>query len=90
MSKNVIHYEPHQALFVDDRDPLIFYEAITDFAIKHLDHEGKLYFEMNEKYGTELVTLLKQRSFTDIILKKDINGKNRILCCTLQGHNIRY
>ena len=77
MKKNVLDYEPHTALFVDDCEPLIFYDKIADFAKKHLEKEGILYFEINERFGTEMNFLLSQKGFNSSIIQ-DINGKNRI------------
>lgn len=83
MQKNVLDYEPHLALFVDNDDPLLFYKAITDKAIKNLNPEGKIYFEINEKYGFEIKELLEKKGFKNVELIKDINDKNRILRGTL-------
>ena len=48
MHENVLDFEPHLALFVENETPLIFYVAIANFALEHLKQEGKLYFEINE------------------------------------------
>lgn len=82
MQKNVLDHEPGTALFVEDSDPLVFYRFIAEYAQKHLTRDGKLFFEINEKYGDELAGLLQQKAFKNILLKKDINDKNRILCCS--------
>lgn len=79
MSANVLNYEPHLALFVPDDNPLIFYKGIANFAIKHLKPQGKLYLEINEYFGEETKELLEKKGFKDVVLIKDINGKNRIL-----------
>lgn len=79
MENNVLDHEPHTALFVSDHDPLIFYRTIVDLASKQLKPNGKLYFEINENLGQETVELLKQNSFQNIQLLKDINGKNRMI-----------
>jgi len=79
MDKNVLDHEPHTALFVSDHDPLIFYRAIAEFALLHLKNNGKLYFEINESLGNEMVNLLEQKGFNSICLKSDINGKNRMI-----------
>ncbi|MCO6499307.1 MAG: peptide chain release factor N(5)-glutamine methyltransferase [Vicingus serpentipes] len=83
MSKNVVDYEPHIALFVPDRNPLLFYEAITDFAILNLKENGKLYFEINEKYGAEVVNLLRVKGMKNVVLHQDMNGKDRMVSCFL-------
>jgi release factor glutamine methyltransferase len=79
MLPNVLQHEPHLALFVPDDDPLIFYRAIADFAIKHLDTNGSLYLEINENLGEETVQLLKQMGFKKIELRQDLNGKDRMI-----------
>jgi len=79
MPKNVIEYEPHIALFVPDTDPLIFYSTIADLAINQLKPGGKLYFEINEQFGNETTHLLSLKGFKNIIVRKDINGKVRMI-----------
>lgn len=78
MSKNVLDYEPHLALFVDDKDPLLFYSSISDFAMHNLARDGKLYFEINETLGTEVRNLLEKKGFKNVTIKKDMSGKDRI------------
>ena len=79
MNSNVLDFEPGLALFVDNEEPIIFYERIADFALKHLNDAGKLYFEINEKYGLEVMECLKIRNFKDIRIIKDLSGKDRIV-----------
>jgi len=79
MLKNVVDYEPHIALFVPDADPLVFYRTIADLALIKLNPGGKLYFEINEQFGNETAELLALRGFINITLKKDINGKERMI-----------
>lgn len=79
MQKNVLDYEPELALFVSDEKPLIFYERIADFALIHLRKQGRLYFEINEAFGKECMEMLQGKGFSDIILKKDIHGKDRMI-----------
>ncbi|WP_372755971.1 class I SAM-dependent methyltransferase, partial [Labilibaculum sp.] len=79
MEKNVLDHEPHTALFVSDDDPLLFYRNIANFALSNLKKDGKLYFEINESLGKEMVTLLEQKQFRQVRLIQDINGKNRII-----------
>ena len=79
MQKNVLEHEPHLALFVNDNNPLIFYKAIADFALKNLKLTGKLYFEINENLGFETKEILEQKGFKNVELIEDMNGKNRIL-----------
>ena len=79
MQENVLNYEPHLALFVSNDNPLLFYKAITLFALKHLNPNGKIYFEINEAYGNDVADLLKENHFTDVVIKKDLNNKDRMV-----------
>jgi release factor glutamine methyltransferase len=79
MERNVLDYEPEIALFVEDSDPLLFYKHIADFALIHLKTEGRLYFEINEAFGMEYVEMLHEKGFFDVELRKDINGKDRMV-----------
>lgn len=83
MHSNVLDHEPHLALFVTDEDPLIFYDAIARFAKEHLKPNGKLYFEINEYLAKEMQEMLSKYQFTNIIIKKDINEKDRMMSATL-------
>lgn len=76
---NVLEYEPHLALFVEDENPLLFYEKIADFAKEHLSDNGKLYFEINQYLGKETSEMLKNKGFKNVILKKDIYGNDRMI-----------
>ena len=79
MDKNVLEYEPHNALFVSDNDPLVYYKEIAKIATNNLNKNGLLFFEINEKYSKQIIELLSNLNFVDIELKKDINGRNRII-----------
>ena len=79
IKSNVLKYEPEIALFVDDNKPIIYYNIILKFAKKSLNNEGKIYFEMNEKYKEELRKLLKKKEYQNVIFKKDFFGKNRFV-----------
>ena len=79
MEKNVVDFEPHVALFVPDNDPLIFYRTIAHFAAAHLHHHGSLYFEINEKMGEATSILLESFGFKDILTRKDLQGKDRMI-----------
>jgi release factor glutamine methyltransferase len=80
MDKNVLEWEPDNALFVSDEDPLIFYRKIVEFAKKYLDNNGLLFFEINEHFGKQMYELMVLKDFTNIELRKDINGKDRMIC----------
>jgi len=79
MHKNVLNFEPHNALFVEDSDPLIFYNYIAQFAFKYLNSKGALFFEINESFGVEIKLILNKLDFVNIELKKDLNGKDRMI-----------
>ena len=79
MQKNVLDFEPHSALFVDDEDPLIFYRTISIFAKKHLNKNGILYFEINEALGKEMREMLSALNFNKIEIIKDLFDKDRIV-----------
>jgi len=76
---NVLEHEPHLALFVPDNDPLLFYRHIALFAKKQLNPNGKLYFEIHRDYGKECMELLASLGFSEIELRKDISGNNRMI-----------
>jgi len=76
---NVLDNEPHLALFVEDGNPLLFYKAITNFAIKKLKDKGSLYFEINQYLGEETQQLLIDANFEAIELLKALNGNDRML-----------
>jgi len=76
---NVLEHEPHLALFVEDDNPLQFYRSICEFAIQNLKTQGALYFEINEYFGDEMVRLLKDFGFSNVELKQDLFGKNRMI-----------
>jgi release factor glutamine methyltransferase len=79
MSKNVLDYEPHLALFVNDNEPLIYYKRIIHLANKYLTKSGYLFFEINEFFSKEIINILEEFQFVNIELKKDINGKERMI-----------
>ncbi|MDR7128432.1 release factor glutamine methyltransferase [Algoriphagus sp. 4150] len=79
MHKNVLDFEPGLALFVSDGDPLIFYRIIAGKGKQLLKRGGKLYFEINEKYGKEVVGLVEDLGFSEVKVLKDLNGKDRIV-----------
>jgi len=81
MQQNVLNYEPAIALFVKDEDPLLFYRTIAKIAEDHLTKEGFLYFEINEYLASDLISLLKNMGFRNVMVKKDIFGKDRMLKC---------
>jgi release factor glutamine methyltransferase len=81
MHQNVTDHEPHIALFVDDHQPLIFYEAIADFALNNLKPNGLLFFEINAHLGKETVDMLTNKGLKNIQLRKDMQNNDRMICC---------
>lgn len=81
IKSNVLQYEPHLALFVEDNDALLFYRKIATLAKKNLSENGKLYFEINQYLGKETVRLLEGMDFKNVILKKDVYGNDRMISC---------
>ena len=79
MQENVLDYEPELALFVEDKNPLIFYKKIASLAIASLNKNGKLFFEINAKFGKETIEMLADIGFVNIELKKDMNDKYRMI-----------
>ena len=75
----MLDYEPHLALFVPDDDPLLFYRAITLFAVKHLTANGRLYFEINQEYPAETASLLEQAGFRKVEVHTDCFDKPRFI-----------
>jgi release factor glutamine methyltransferase len=83
MSKNVLDYEPHLALFVDDTDPLLFYKSIANFAANNLENEGLLYFEIHERMGKAMQAMLKEKGFKSVNILNDFSGKQRFAVASL-------
>ena len=79
IKKNVLDYEPHLALFVEDTDALLFYRKIAQLALKSLSPKGLLFFEINQYLGKETVELLQNLGFKNIELKKDMFGNDRMV-----------
>ena len=82
IKKNVLEFEPHLALFVEDTDALLFYRKIAQLALKNLTANGLLFFEINQYLGKETVELLETLGFKNVELKKDIYGNDRMIKCT--------
>jgi len=81
MQANVLSHEPKAALFVSDQDPLVFYRAIASLAKQFLNPQGELFFEINEYLSKELIKLLEQMGFSEVVVRKDLFGKNRMIRC---------
>jgi len=83
IKNNVLNNEPHMALFVENNNPLVFYNKIAELAKNHLTKNGTLFFEINQYLGKETVELIKLKGFNKIQLKKDIFGRDRIIIASL-------
>lgn len=79
MHRNVLDYEPHEALFVDDTDPLVFYRAIARFAAEHLAPGGAVYVEINRRFGRETADVFSAAGFASVELRKDSAGNPRMI-----------
>jgi len=79
MHPNVLEYEPFEALFVTDEDPLKFYSSITEFSFLHLKRPGSLYLEINERFGTRIKAHILSKGFNSAEVLKDLNGKDRFI-----------
>lgn len=82
MHANVTGHEPEEALFVSDDDPLLFYNAISLYAIHALKPDGALYFEINPRYAEALLSLMRQIGFSNVTLTHDSFGKQRFVKAT--------
>ena len=78
MKPNVLHYEPATALFVPEKDPLLFYKAIAEFGKTHLNKEGSIYCEIHEDMGEETARLFRSYGYYTE-LKKDMQQKDRMI-----------
>ena len=83
IKSNVLQNEPHIALFVSDENPLLFYDKIADFAKQYLTANGLLFLEINQYLAENMTTLLKQKGFKTIELRKDIFGNDRMIKTSL-------
>ncbi len=79
MNRNIIDFEPHQALFVPDADPLVYYKAIALVANKILIPGGLVYLEINEALDKEMLVLFDSAGYTGLKIIPDLSGKQRIL-----------
>ncbi len=83
MNSNVLDFEPPLALFVTDKDPLVFYKAIARRGKSLLKPGGKIFVEINELFGKELKQHFRNEGYSNVSIEKDINNKDRILMAEL-------
>ena len=79
MHRNVTEFEPSEALFVPDEDPLLFYTAIAAFSFLHLLRPGSLYLEINEQFGRQVKEMLLSKGFDKATVLNDLHGKDRFI-----------
>lgn len=79
MHQNVLMHEPHLALFVPNHDPLLFYRKIAQLAQSLLKPNGKIYFEINQRFGVETLKLLTELGYKNSLLLPDIFEKDRMI-----------
>ena len=82
LNQNILDYEPHQALFVPDDDPICFYRRIADFSLDKLVSNGLLYFEINPLFGEAICRILHQKGYRNIDVTQDLLGKERFIKAT--------
>lgn len=78
MKKNVVDHEPHQALFVPDEDPLVFYRALANFGKQRLYEGGSIYCEIHEDQGSAVKELFEKEGYQSVEVRKDMQGKDRM------------
>lgn len=79
MAPNVLDNEPHLALFVPDNNPLLFYEKITEIALKNLTEDGMLFFEINQYLSAETKKMIENKGFKNVTLRKDLQENYRMV-----------
>ena len=78
MRHNVLDYEPAEALFVDDENPLLFYRAVARLADRFLASKGTLYLEINEALANEIRQVVEHYNFSTTLCQ-DFRGKDRFI-----------
>jgi release factor glutamine methyltransferase len=88
IARHVLEHEPHMALFTTNDDPLQFYHAILDFCDLHLMRGGKLFFETHADYAEHVATIMEDHDFTEVMIQKDMQEKNRMVFGTRSGSSL--
>jgi release factor glutamine methyltransferase len=83
MNENVTGFDPGMALFVPDKDPLLFYRSIAEQGRKYIKKGGYLFFEIHENFGSETKEMLESLGYTNIEIRKDLQGKDRMIWAVL-------
>ena len=79
MQPCITEYEPHEALFTPENDPLVFYRQIAAFGKQSLKNRGKIFFEINETFSREVMDVLKHHGYSSLTPRKDIHAKWRMV-----------
>ena len=79
MEKNVLEHEPALALFVPNHDPLLFYKRIAELGLSMLKKQGLLFFEINRRFGAEVVKMLQEKGYQEVELRQDLFGNDRMV-----------
>ena len=79
MERNVLDWEPENALFVPDDDPLLFYRKILSLAKVQMNPEGQIWFEINEAKGEEMLQLCREMGFAKAEILTDFEDKPRFV-----------
>lgn len=77
MDANVLDHEPHEALFVSDNNPLVYYQHIVDWSFHALNENGTLFLEINEDFSSEMKSLCQNYAYVE--LRNDFRGKPRMI-----------
>lgn len=72
-------YEPSQALFVTESDPIRPYKRIEKIASTGLKSGGKVYLELNPLTADEVRDYFKSKGWIDVEVRLDSYGKKRML-----------
>ena len=79
LSLNVREYEPHQALFTPENQPLLFYHKIAEFGKSHLQSGGAVFLELHQNFAEKTKHLFEEKNYKNVEIKKDISGNDRML-----------
>lgn len=79
MAEHVVEFEPGLALFVPDKDALVFYRALGRFARQRLEVGGALYAEIHEELGAAVKEVLLREGAKEVIIRGDLQGKDRMV-----------
>lgn len=88
MTEQVLEHEPHQALFITNNDPLQFYRSIIEFSAYHLLRGGRIFFETHADFSRSIADLLEENEFEDIQIKKDMQGRERMVMARKIGASL--